>query len=91
MANLVQSDYDTLQGQLQSKKRTAGANSGKTMREVSALRYADMLRIAIIYADSTLETLVFDPNVDAYAPGSADTLAHYHPSTCPPTVVPQNP
>ncbi len=79
MANLVQSDYDGATGhaqQIVKRKRTAGASNGKTMVDVEYMRFNDTLVIRYLYSDGTSEKLTFDPNVSAYAPGSADTAAH---------------
>lgn len=83
MANLVQSDYDALQLQLVNKKRTAGANSGKTIQETQVTRGIGgpgLLVVHLLYTDGAHEFLTFNENVEAYPPGAADTSAHLHQS-----------
>jgi hypothetical protein len=89
MANLTQTDYDGASGhaqQIANKKRTAGANSGKTIREVEWTRgcykstvIAGVLtpdaNVRYIFTDGTSELLTFDGNTDLYPPGQGATFA----------------
>jgi hypothetical protein len=81
MANLIQADYDALAPQLVTKKRTAGANSGKTIREIEYSRGlydhlgspnvagANVAGVRIVYTDGTQEVLVHGADVVLYVPG----------------------
>jgi len=83
MALLLQTDYDQLAPQLYNKKRTAGGNSGKTIKETEITRGVyqgspptpGAVGIRIIYTDNTSETLVYAPYVDTFPAGSIDLKA----------------
>jgi hypothetical protein len=92
---LVQSDWDDpthvsagLAAQIANKKRTAGANSGKTIKEVEFSRGtydnlasppvagANLAAVRIVFTDGTQEVNLFAANVMFTNPGQVDTLAH---------------
>jgi hypothetical protein len=92
MANLTQTDWDDaghtsagIAAQITNRKRTAGANNGKTIREVEYTRGAYKTsiisgvpvpdaNIRIVYTDSVVEVLTFDGNTDFYPVGQAATV-----------------
>jgi hypothetical protein len=74
---LIQSDYDALQPQLVNAKWTAGPNSGKKITGLEQYRFNN-LTARLVFSDGSQETLVFDGNVECYAPGASDTLGHLH-------------
>ncbi len=89
MANLTQTDWDGATGhaqQIAKRLRPAGANAGRTIREVEYSRgaYKSTLisgvpvpdaNVRYVFTDGTSELLTFDGNTEVYPPGERATVA----------------